>query len=131
MLYENNVLTFLRKVEKGGTDESFGLEVAELAGFPREVLQDARQTRDLIDQEKFFQSLSDQKHQGNIQQAESKDKQVKKQPLKQASSMKSLSAFITSPEQIEMEKMLKSIDINSLTPLEAFNLIIELKKLIK
>ena len=131
VLYENNVLTFLRKVEKGGTDESYGLEVAELAGFPKEVLTDARQTRELIDQEKFFQSLSDQKEQSIQKNQELKEKQVKKTVPKQQSSMKSLSSFLTSPEQMEIEKLLKNVDINTLSPLDAFNLIIELKKLLK
>ncbi len=131
VLYENNVLTFLRKVEKGGTDESFGLEVAELAGFPRSVIDDARTTRELIDAEKFFQSFSSQKNFSKEKQPEPKDKVEKKNIVKQNPSMKSLAAFIKSSEQLQIEKILKQTDINSLTPLEAFNLILELKKLVK
>ena len=40
-------------------------------------------------------------------------------------------AFIKSKEQLEMEDLLKNTDVNKLTPLEAFNLIVELKKLVK
>ena len=131
VLYENNVLTFLRKLVKGGTDESYGLEVAELAGFPSSVINDARHTRESIDKEKFFQSLSSQKNSSKEGPDVQKEKLEKKITSKQSSSMKSLAAFIKSKEQIEIEKILNNIDINSLTPLEAFNLILELKKFVK
>ena len=131
VLYKNNVLTFLRKVEKGGTDESYGLEVAEIAGFPPEVIEDARQTRELIDQEKFFQSLSAQPVSSKENSMEGKEKVEKKISPKQTTSMKSLAAFIKTNEQLEIEKILKQTDINTLTPLDAFNLVLELKKLLK
>ena len=131
VLYENNVLTFLRKVVKGGTDESYGLEVAELAGFPSSVINDARHTRESIDNEQFFQSLASQKNFVIDKPSVQKEKPEKKIASKQSSSMKSLATFIKSKEQMEIEKILNDIDINSLTPLEAFNLILELKKIIK
>ena len=131
VLYEHNVLTFLRKVVKGGTDESYGLEVAELAGFPTSVITDARQTREQIDQEKFFQAIASQSTQPNQKISNFKEKNEKKNIQKQNSSMRSLSAFIKSKEQLEMEDLLKNTDVNKLTPLEAFNLIVELKKLVK
>ena len=45
--------------------------------------------------------------------------------------MKSLVSFITSPEQQKIEKILNEVDINSLTPLDALNLLVELQKLVK
>ncbi len=131
VLYENNVLKFLRKVVKGGTDESYGLEVAELAGFPVSVINDARETRTLIDEEKFFQTIAKQKDVSQSKHSDSKEKAEKKIVSKQVPAMKSLAAFIKSNEQVEIERILKNVEINSLTPLEAFNLILELKKLVK
>ena len=131
VLYENNVLTFLRRVEKGGTDESYGLEVAELAGFPSSVITDARDTREQIDQEKFFQAIASQSTHTKPKSYDSKEKIEKKAIQKQTSTMKPLNAFIKSKEQLEIENLLKSTDINNLTPVDAFNLIVNLKKLVK
>lgn len=131
VLYENNILTFLRKVVEGGTDESFGLEVAELAGFPESVLTDAQHTRSLIDEEKFFESLSDQHEIKFEKETATKEKADKKTTIKQSQTMRSLTTFIKSKEQLEIEKLLQNVDINTLSPLEAFNLIVELKKLLK
>ena len=52
--YEGEDLIFLHKLVPGGTDESHGIEVAQLAGFPTEVIADAKETRELIDQGQFF-----------------------------------------------------------------------------
>jgi DNA mismatch repair protein MutS len=131
VLYENNKLTFLRKVVKGGTDESYGLEVAELAGFPPGVIVDARNTRELIDEERFFQSLPESVNQEPVIREVKKEKYEKKPSFKQGSSMKSLAAFMKEPNQLELEKILKNTDVNTLTPVEALNLIAELKKLVK
>ena len=40
--YENNSLTFLHKVEKGGANKSYGIEAARLAGVPKEVITNAK-----------------------------------------------------------------------------------------
>ena len=40
--YENNTLTFLHKVEKGGANKSYGIEAARLAGVPKEVITNAK-----------------------------------------------------------------------------------------
>ncbi len=40
--HKNNSLTFLHKVERGGTNKSYGIEAARLAGVPREVINNAK-----------------------------------------------------------------------------------------
>ncbi len=40
--YKNNSLSFLHKVERGGTNKSYGIEAARLAGVPQEVIQNAK-----------------------------------------------------------------------------------------
>ncbi len=41
--YENNSLSFLHKVEKGGANKSYGIEAARLAGVPKEVVNNAKE----------------------------------------------------------------------------------------
>ncbi len=41
--YENNSLSFLHKVERGGANKSYGIEAARLAGVPEEVIKNAKQ----------------------------------------------------------------------------------------
>lgn len=45
----NGVLTFVRKVEPGGLEESYGIDVAELAGLPSELIDRAREILDKVD----------------------------------------------------------------------------------
>ena len=107
-------ITFLRKIVKGPTDDSYGIEVARLAGVPGEVTKRAREIlRDL-----------------------GKDDRVTEKPAKQAKNA-------SQPEQFSMETLsfadaaadtikeqLQKTDVNTLTPIEALNLLYEWKKLL-
>lgn len=131
---ESSQLRFLRKIEKGGTDESYGLEVAELAGFPQTVIQDARKTRELIDNEQFFQSFRDKintnsKSKITNSKLEEENQSQKVKPKK--SPKMNLFSFIQPKFSLEIENMLKNIDIDLLTPIEALNILHDLKKKLK
>ncbi len=95
-------IIFLHKIIKGGTDKSFGIEVARLAGLPNEVITQANKFLDIL--QKFELSLS------NANDATKGEKP--KQP-------KSLPKFL---------KQLDNIDLNSLTPIEALNVLNSLKQ---
>ena len=99
-------IVFLRKIVKGPTDDSYGIEVSKLAGVPNEVVKRAKQILNEI--------LS-----GEIQ-------------IKQPISKKAQPTMELSIEDIgvyEAADRIKKIDINTLTPIEAMNFIFELKKL--
>ena len=49
----DNDLKFLRKIESGGVDESYGIDVANLAGLPKEVIFRAREILEGIEQKSF------------------------------------------------------------------------------
>ncbi len=103
-------IIFLHKIVPGGTDESYGIYVAKLAGIHPEVIKRARQI------------LTHLELHGKI-----KDKLSENAPPQQ------LSLFNNEDKTAikEIEKELINLDINSLTPLEALNIINIWKEKIK
>jgi DNA mismatch repair protein MutS len=106
-----NGIVFLRTVEPGAADRSYGIEVAKLAGLPNEVIERAREV--LAEHETAEQRLTDQLASDELQ------------PRPPAQ----LTIFTTLSQPV-LEK-LRKLDLNRLTPLEALNLLAELKKQIE
>jgi DNA mismatch repair protein MutS len=102
-------VVFLRKVEPGAADRSYGIEVAKLAGLPNEVVVRAREV--LAEHESAERRLSEHLTPGASTEPE--------RPTQ-------LTIF-TPISQPVLEK-LREVDLNRLTPLEALNLLAELKK---
>jgi DNA mismatch repair protein MutS len=105
-----NRIIFLRTVETGAADKSYGIEVAKLAGIPAGVTQRAREI--LKKHEENEHELSD----NLTSRARRKPKVVVNQL-----------ALFTALEE-ELRSSLRSIDIDNLTPLEALRILAELKK---
>jgi DNA mismatch repair protein MutS len=101
-------IVFLRKVEPGAADRSYGIEVAKLAGLPNEVIERAREV--LAEHESAERQLT-----GQLANDESRPA-----PAAQLT-------IFTPISQPVLEK-LREVDLNQLTPLEALNLLAELKK---
>jgi DNA mismatch repair protein MutS len=106
-----NGIVFLRKVEPGAADRSYGIEVAKLAGLPNEVVERAREV--LAEHESAEQRVTDQLASDELQ------------PPRPAQ----LTIF-TPLSQPVLEK-LREVDLNRLTPLDALNLLAELKRQIE
>ncbi|MGO9824569.1 MAG: DNA mismatch repair protein MutS [Terriglobales bacterium] len=102
-------VVFLRRVELGAADRSYGIEVAKLAGLPNEVVVRAREV--LAEHESSEHRLS-----GHLTPGASTEPERPTQ----------LTIF-TPLSQPVLEK-LREVDLNRLTPLEALNLLAELKK---
>jgi len=112
---EQEGVVFLYKIVAGGVDRSYGIEVAKLAGLPGEVVSKAKQI--LID-------LEEGSHQSAIQaELEDATKRVPQDqmPLFEKQQM-------ADRQQRSLAEELQKIDVNSLTPIEALNRIVELKK---
>jgi DNA mismatch repair protein MutS len=101
-------IVFLRKVEAGAADRSYGIEVAKLAGLPPEVVERARQV--LNEHESVEHQLS-----GHV----AKDELAPPAKVQ-------LTMFTPLSQQIV--DRLRAADLNRLTPIEALNLLYELKK---
>jgi DNA mismatch repair protein MutS len=99
-------IVFLRKVEPGAADRSYGIEVAKLAGLPNEVITRAREV--LVEHESAERELT-----GHLSPG--------------ATPPPTQLTIFTPLTQPVLEK-LREVDLNRLTPLEALILLAELKK---
>ncbi len=99
-------IAFLRKVEPGAADRSYGIEVAKLAGLPNEVINRAREV---------------------LTEHESAERELTGHLSPGASPPPTQLTIFTPISQPVLEK-LREVDLNQLTPLEALNLLAELKK---
>ena len=104
-------VTFLRKIVPGPTDDSYGIEVARLAGVPGEITRRAKEILAELEGKKTAVTPKKQK------------KAAEPEP-----ELMNLSMFDAAADEIT--ERLKKTDINTLTPIEALNLIYEWKKLL-
>ena len=102
-------ITFLRKIVRGSTDDSYGIEVAKLAGLPNEVIKRAKEV--LASVEKTAKALST---------TDKEDSAVD-------DTLITLDDFVN--DQVIEE--LKAVDINMLSPYEAMSFLFDLKKRLK
>ena len=103
-------ITFLRKIVRGGTDDSYGIEVAKLAGVPNEVVKRARE---------ILKEIESGSHIAVGHNVTKKEDDV------------DLFAGFTSSVNDDVADKLRSVDINTMTPIEAMNLLFELKMMLK
>ena len=107
-------IVFLRKVEPGAADRSYGIEVAKLAGLPEEVVRRAREV--LAEHERAEAELSAQLRSGDPLGPGAP-------PLPRAAQL-----TIFTPLSQPVLEQLRQVDLDRLTPLEALNLLSELKR---
>lgn len=112
-------ILFLRKLAKGGSEHSFGIHVAKLAGMPVQVLKRA--------EDMLFQL--EKTHELNGESGKKTGKSSKNGESSSADNMQ-LSFFqLNDPVLEQIREELVSIDINTLTPVEALMKLNEIKKL--
>ena len=108
-----NKVIFLRKLIPGGSNHSFGIHVAAMAGMPRSVVQRAGE---------ILQQLENKEQRENLAK-----------PLQSIRTRREgvqLSFFqLDDPVLKQIRDEIKNLDINTLTPLEALNKLNEIKKL--
>ena len=97
-------IVFLRKIVKGGTDESYGIEVAKLAGVPKAVVTRAREILKEINEQQPSRVLNVKKNDDDVNVS-----------------------FEDISKNDVIEKI-KALDVNMLTPFEAISLLYEYKK---
>ena len=100
-------IVFLRKVEPGAADRSYGIEVAKLAGLPNEVTERAREV---------------------LAEHESAERRTSEHLTPGAEPERPAQLTIFTPLSQPVLEKLREVDLNRLTPLEALNLLAELKK---
>ena len=136
----DNTIVFLRKLSRGGTEHSFGIHVARMAGMPQSIVK--RATEILGNLESVYgnsevgSQLSAEESAPVTSPAALRTRSRKRQPsakqvadIAQQGSMQ-LSMFqLDDPVLIQIRDQIKGLDINSLTPIEALNKLNEIKKI--
>lgn len=107
----NDRVIFLRKLVEGGTSRSYGIQVARLAGLPPEVIDRAKEVLHNLEQGEFTEG-------GVPKLAISRKKK---------STWDSHQRTLFQPPPDPLREALKKIDPNQLTPLDALNILSELK----
>ena len=118
-------VVFLRKIKEGGTAHSFGIHVARMAGMPREVLVSAEKTLSALEAGNAgFIS----KGEGNCEVRINKPYNTKEGRVESDGSIQ-LSLFqLDDPTLSSMRDTLKAADLNNMTPMQAFDLLRDMKK---
>lgn len=106
-------ITFLRRIIPGGADDSYGIQVAKLAGIPNIVVARAKQILEELEK-------------SNVKTKEPVKSKIKDVEEKINENQISL---IPSTSELVVKKI-KSIDVNTLTPIEAMNLLFEISKMV-
>ncbi len=114
----NEEIIFVRKIVEGAADRSYGIQVARLAGLPKEVLKRSKEILHNLEEANY-------------------DKEGKSKIAGGAAVISQLSIFdARAPRQSEesakareLLKKLEEIDVNSLSPIEALNMLNKLKEL--
>ncbi len=102
-------ITFLRKIIPGGADDSYGIAVAKLAGVPKPVLRRAKA---------ILKDLED--HAPKIEVHEVED-------AEEEATQMSLSSY----QSDDVAEKLRAVNVNTMTPIEALNLVFELQKMVE
>ena len=108
---------FLHRLQPGGADRSYGIEVGRLAGLPDAVLARARTVLHLLEGEQLVPALAGGKQGGRAQRAP-------RAAAATESASEQLGLFASAPHPLVTR--LAALDANSLTPLQALQLLAEL-----
>lgn len=114
---EDKIL-FLREIVKGGADKSYGIEVARLAGLPQEVLNRAKDVLETLEKRK---DIVEKKMKGEQMILFGEQKQE----------VAEIKVENFSKEETVAIRLLRELDLNSVTPLDALMKLNELKKILK
>ena len=121
---EQGEIQFLRKIMPGGADESYGIDVAKLAGVPAPVLDRAREISAFLNEK----DLSLQHLDFEEALEENFEEDFPENPLKAGEMRRKNSASELSKEEKEVLDCIRNDSFESMSPLEAINLLFSLKE---
>ncbi|GAB3010017.1 DNA mismatch repair protein MutS [Cyclobacterium sediminis] len=107
-----NKVVFMRKLQKGGSEHSFGIHVAQMAGMPNPVVLRAAEIMKFLEKDKQLQQ-----HKDNIKDIPKNNYQ--------------LSMFELDPKFKQAQELLEALDINTISPVEALLKLNEVKKMLE
>ncbi len=127
-------IIFLRRLERGGTEHSFGIHVARMAGMPCQIVERAEEIMHSLERaygNNDIAARGSEKQKKGALKGSKKCVEVQKAMVEaELSPTMQLSMFqLDDPVLIQIRDQIKGLDINSLTPIEALNKLNEIKKI--
>lgn len=125
----DNTIVFLRKLERGGTEHSFGIHVARMAGMPPSIVSRAKEI--LRNLELVYGSSEIVPSRSPKDRSRRSSHSVKEavEAADRTQGMQ-LSMFqLDDPVLVQIRDQIRGLDIDSLTPIEALNKLNEIKKI--
>ena len=121
----SNKVIFLRKLVPGGSEHSFGIHVAKMAGMPKSIVKRSNE---------ILKQLETDNRQEGIDCKEKAKGKVKAKPVKEIAAAAEgfqLSFFqLDDPVLSQVRDEIKNLDVNNLTPIDALNKLSEIRKII-
>ena len=115
---KGDTILFLRKIIRGSAGQSYGIQVAKLAGVPDQVIDRAKEIVKELEQTDITQHI---KKIGRKERTED--------PV-QLSLFDTMNIMTVEEKESEVEKALKEADLSNMTPIQALNLLYELQKML-
>lgn len=115
---EEGTVIFLRKIVEGGTDRSYGIYVAKMAGLPNKVIKRANEILESFEQKNMFTKNSDVRE-ATIEKVGGKQSKSKENGFQYP---------LFTAKESEVEREIQDLDLDNLTPIEALNKISEWKR---
>ena len=129
---DDNII-FLRKIVEGGADQSYGIEVAKLAGLPNEVIERAKEILSSLEENKNESKTIEIIKEVEVIKEISIDKEEKPKQDKKPKKEDNLQLDFSTIEKDNLINSIADLDVMSLTPIDAMNtlykLTVEAKKL--
>ena len=123
----DNTIVFLRKLQRGGTEHSFGIHVARMAGMPQSIVKRA---------EEILANLESVYGENDVAAGTAVRQRKRRQPsakqvaeVAERGNMQLTMFQLDDPVLVQIRDQIRGLDINSLTPLEALNKLNEIKKI--
>ena len=108
----DNRVIFLRKLKKGGSEHSFGIHVAQMAGMPKQIVSRSNEILHHLEKDKINDHTTE------------KLQKVPKEEFQ-------LSLFEADPKLLRVKDMLEKLDINATSPIEALLKLNEIRDILK
>jgi DNA mismatch repair protein MutS len=114
---EKGTVIFLRKIVEGGTDRSYGIYVAKMAGLPERVVVRANEILESFEQKNMFSNKNAVREITLPSEKEEK-----------ANNQSAMQYPLFSAKESEIEREIQELDVDNLTPIEALNKIVKWRK---
>lgn len=122
----NNKVIFLRKLVRGGSEHSFGIHVAKMAGMPKSIVKRAAGILKQLETENRQEDIATGK-----QNCKPLGRQKQCKDIASTAEGYQLNFFqLDDPVLSQVRDEIKNLDINNLTPIEALNKLSEIRKII-